>query len=289
MLRRGANVNTRDEDGETPLLRAARSGHEGVLQVLLNAGADPCAVDEDGRTALHLAAAKNHFLLVRRFLEIGLSPNQREWKYGETPLHMVDHFADNESLIRCRSTVRLLVKYGADIESNDNDGCTPLWSAMVHARPVVMEELIRAGAEVNPPRALGQTLLFSCRNRGDLRKVKLLVASGTDVFVRDDDGGTMVHCTSNQPDLLRFMIAQGIDVNAQEHDGKTALHWAVLYDVMESVRILAENGADPTIRDEDGQTPIDIALAEGQAHTAHYLEEVVRVRPARQTPLDPTP
>lgn len=55
LLRRGAEVEERDDDGRTPLLLAAEGGFPRIVAVLLRAGADRCATDHDGRTARDLA------------------------------------------------------------------------------------------------------------------------------------------------------------------------------------------------------------------------------------------
>src|SRR5690349_14530394 len=51
----GANVNATDDRGSTPLLEAARFGHDDICRVLIAAGADLKAKDRDGKTALMLA------------------------------------------------------------------------------------------------------------------------------------------------------------------------------------------------------------------------------------------
>ena len=54
----GADANSRDENGWTPLHNAAHWGNEAVVQMLLKAGADVKAVNKDGWTPLHHAVSK---------------------------------------------------------------------------------------------------------------------------------------------------------------------------------------------------------------------------------------
>lgn len=51
MLASGANVNVRDEHGNTALIEAARNGHDDVVRTLLGAGADVKAKNDEGKTA----------------------------------------------------------------------------------------------------------------------------------------------------------------------------------------------------------------------------------------------
>lgn len=67
----GADVNATDERGNTPLLEAARYGHEDICRVLIAAGANLKAKDKDGKTALMLAVQGNHDDVVRVLKQAG--------------------------------------------------------------------------------------------------------------------------------------------------------------------------------------------------------------------------
>ena len=61
--------------------------------------------------------------------------------------------------------------------------------------------------------------------------------------------------------------APTIDINAQDEDGMTALHYAVMSEKEEVVKALfAHKDIKPSLKDKQGRTPLDIALAAG--HTA---------------------
>ena len=67
----GADVNAKDERGSTPLLEAARYGHEDVCRVLIAARADLKARDKEGKTALMLAVQGDHDEVVRVLKQAG--------------------------------------------------------------------------------------------------------------------------------------------------------------------------------------------------------------------------
>jgi ankyrin repeat protein len=67
----GADVNAKDERGSTPLLEAARYGHNDIARVLIAAGADLKVKDKDGKTALMLAVQGNHDEVVRVLKQAG--------------------------------------------------------------------------------------------------------------------------------------------------------------------------------------------------------------------------
>jgi ankyrin repeat protein len=64
-------VNGRDEGGNTPLIEAARNGHDGVVQALLIAKADVRAKNNGGQTALMLAVQGGHDEVVRLLKQAG--------------------------------------------------------------------------------------------------------------------------------------------------------------------------------------------------------------------------
>lgn len=68
-----ADVNGRDESGDTPLIIAARAGHDDVVQALLVARADPNAKNDGGQTALSSAAAGGHDEVIRLLKQAGAS------------------------------------------------------------------------------------------------------------------------------------------------------------------------------------------------------------------------
>ena len=62
---RNADVNATDADGDTPLIEAARFGHDEVVSALLIAKADANIKNRDGKTAIMLAAEAGHDETVR--------------------------------------------------------------------------------------------------------------------------------------------------------------------------------------------------------------------------------
>jgi len=121
LLARGANVNTRGGQDETPLHKAAWRAQDGIVRVLLESGADPGLRTKEGRTPLHWATRANALGgpdVIERLVKCGADPNARDEK-GMTPLHWAVLWGNTAGLER-------LLALGADVEARDGEGRTPL-------------------------------------------------------------------------------------------------------------------------------------------------------------------
>lgn len=108
--------------------------------------------------------------------------------------------------------------------------------------------------------------LFNTATCGSLDRTKLLLEYGADVnFMRN---GTTPLCSavrhSKSPDMVKLLLERGADVNFREQDGMTPLHLAVIVSKREDVSfqiasILLDNGADVDLVDDFGDTPLCLA------------------------------
>ncbi|GEM_PF-1881241 len=88
LVESGAEVRVRDADGLTPLHLCAHMGYDEVVRLLLETGVDVDAKDNEGKTPLHLAVARGHVGTVRLLLENDAGPDA-ESNEGVTPAGLV--------------------------------------------------------------------------------------------------------------------------------------------------------------------------------------------------------
>lgn len=95
LVSHGGNVNSRDPEGYTPLLRCADTGsqyadlYSGSIDYLIARGADVNAVNRDGDSAMHLAAKSNSPKIVKSLLAAGANVNSKN-NSGQTPLAIAE-------------------------------------------------------------------------------------------------------------------------------------------------------------------------------------------------------
>jgi serine/threonine protein kinase len=137
-LAAGANPND-SRMSTTALMFAAKDGHAGIVNDLLNAGAKLEARDNDGDTALMYAAIDNRVDVMRALLDAGSEVNARNNK-GDTPLLAA-------SLRGRTEAVKLLLAAGADASLKNQKGQTALSLAEEEGHTEIMQLLKGARAE----------------------------------------------------------------------------------------------------------------------------------------------
>lgn len=108
-----------------------------------------------------------------------------------------------------RKVARLLSK-GANVNTRDEDGCTPLCSAVFCNHQEVAETLIAAGADVNV-RLRDESVLMRAAWNGWLSTVKQLIAAGADVNAASNSGTTALIKAAAQGHemVVRCLITSG--------------------------------------------------------------------------------
>ncbi len=185
------DINSRDAEGDTPLIIATRERRADIVEYLLSMGADwrvknnrgfPAAAfltdadadrllaaflrsgldvsqgfGSDGRTILHNAARSGYSRLAALLLSTGQDPDVRD-NDRETPLHYLAYSTDDENIDRL-GMASLLVRAGADIDARNRNNRTPLYLAVHGKCQKSALALIQCGADVNQRAGRG-SLLF---------------------------------------------------------------------------------------------------------------------------------
>lgn len=117
LLSKGAAIDERRKDGFTPLYTAVNRNEKAIAQILIASGATVDAKGNDSITPLYQASGRNLPDMVALLLSNGADPNLRN-KDGDTPLHIAAAY-DNKDI------VELLLSGGANPQTQNIDGKTP--------------------------------------------------------------------------------------------------------------------------------------------------------------------
>lgn len=109
LLELGADIETRDDNGFTPLMWATYAGHVSLVEFFLSRGADINATDDFGGSAVHLAVYSNSTSIVSLLVEEGADADGRDYA-GWSPLHHAVGWSTPE-------VVKALLLHGANISS----------------------------------------------------------------------------------------------------------------------------------------------------------------------------
>jgi ankyrin repeat protein len=245
-----ANLEARDKDGNTPLMEAVLKGSFRSAEHLLNSGASVSTRNNGGDTPLLVAVEEERSDMVGILLDKGAQIHAKNAD-GESPLTA----ALKTSL---RMTLSLLEK---GREQTDDEGRTPLHIALSYNMSEADIEMIAGWlVKTNAVDRAGKTALRYAVDQGSWDAAKFLANGGSDVFSVARDGKTPVEITLNtvNHEAVRAVFG-GNAINAHDPEGNTVLHYAARVSPASIVSLLIELGADKSILNTSGDSPLDIA------------------------------
>lgn len=302
IVKAGADVNEPNPDGITPLINAIDNRSFDIAMFLLDKGANPGAWDMNGRTPLYCAVDMNSWK-PRGFG--GLSG------FAGYPGASAAHPKSKASAM---DVVNRLLAMGVDpnheltrMRPNGNGrgrfedymmrgGTGPLMVATLSFDDVAIKALLAHGADVNAPNDFQITPLMaaagmsgSARSGGDgpqrpdvqehsMKVIDLLLDGGAEV------NGRVTNSRTHTAKMVAY-------IQGRDHEGQTALFAAAESGWDQVTKHLVDRGADPSLKDAGGKTPLDYAkaprpagpgarggdpahLAAARAATVAYLESL---------------
>jgi len=253
------DINARGGSHTTALHAASAEGHLEVVSLLLDMGADPNSRDHQGRTPLHNVSRVGDFVdmqavlkIVRLLLKCGADTNASDLD-GLTPLHFA-------SLYGHCDIAELLLEHGTKIDAVNRGEDTPLMFACMNRRLGVARLLIDRGSNLKARNRDGWTLLHLAARDGyvDVDITRLLLDRGADVNACLADGETPLHFASRHGhvEIARLFIERGAEVDSRNKKHETPLDQASREGHLNIARLLMECGAYLSSRDVNGWTAL---------------------------------
>ncbi|XP_012870275.1 PREDICTED: E3 ubiquitin-protein ligase MIB1 [Dipodomys ordii] len=251
--------------GHTAMQAASQNGHVDILKLLLKQNVDVEAEDKDGDRAVHHAAFGDEGAVIEVLHRGSADLNARN-KRRQTPLHI----AVNKGHLQ---VVKTLLDFGCHPSLQDSEGDTPLHDAISKKRDDILAVLLEAGADVTITNNNGFNALHHAALRGNPRSLLLfyrglLVRAGAKLDIQDKDGDTPLHEALRHHTLSQLRQLQDMQdvgkVDAAWEPSKNTLimglgtQGAEKKSAASIACFLAANGADLSIRNKKGQSPLDL-------------------------------
>ncbi|MGD9639188.1 MAG: ankyrin repeat domain-containing protein [Alphaproteobacteria bacterium] len=218
--------------GNTPLIIAtAVNDNLEVIKTLIRLGADINAKNNCNENLLHPAAANKNPEVLKMVLTMGFDVNETN-SYGCPPLFLASGNVAN---------LKILLDKGANINVKDKNGL-----GVLHF----------AADRINPDVSTFNLLFNKGSLRGCLESVKLLIAKGAYVNVKDKDGLTplMIAASNNNKEIVKALIDAGADISATDNKGRNALFIAQQDNSRNVIKILVKAGLKSDAKDIEGKT-----------------------------------
>ncbi len=261
LIAEGADVKAPNSQGETPLQLAVRNGHRDIVTLLIEKGADVRTAAANGMTLLHTAAEQGQIDLVTLLIDKGADVNANAKTWAGTPLHQAAGGGHLE-------IVQLLIANGADVNSRNNYNGTPLhWAAARGYRDIV-ELLLAKGSDLTTQNGGGRTAAGFAQENGHTEIVELLHKYASQSGDAKEIMTIHDYAAAGDIEQVRSLISKGINANTKSQNGMTALHLASANGHKDITELLIQQGVDVN---GGPQTPLILACQRGNNEIAELL------------------
>ena len=268
LIEAGASIDPRPAGYITPLQQAVVANDREWCCYLLERGADINALDRFNRSALSYCRPTMLRFLLERGADVRLgAPVCNAARYGDIEM------------------IATLLDAGAEIDGPGPN--TPLLlAAGSPTGDPALAYLLERGADPSRTDEAGHSALLHAASRHSLTCARLLVEHGADPFApptaKVRGGVNVLHMAAignrsghESPEVLEFLLAlpnARAHLDVRDDWGRTPLCCAATYGTAGDVRVLLEAGADPTIANKEGHTPLAIARARNLAEMIAILQ-----------------
>jgi ankyrin repeat protein len=283
MLRDESLVRVSDQHGASPLMHAALYANVKIVRLLLDRGAEPNSADEDGMTPL-MYAVGGDVAKVQLLLDRGADANDQS-KLGRSPLLMASAYAGNRDVVQSlldagadihfadkrgwtsvvlaartgdRELVQTLLEAGGDVNGGDSKRLspgTPLMQAAWASEVELAAMLLEQGADQDQ-RSLDTALIFAATH-GSPELVKLLLDAGSDPqanvvtnYVPESPILAAAYSDSLNSEIARMLLDRDVDLVKKDKRGETPLSLASARGPSKIVKLLGPSVADDVASDE---------------------------------------
>ena len=141
-----------------------------------------------------------------------------------------------------------------------------------------LTKLIESGADVESLDKSGRTPLTNAAIEDNIPFARLLLERGAKINAQDQLGWTPLHFSASgyQKEMTEFLLTNGAKIDVQDSYGTTPLFRAVFESRGrgEIIELLRKHGADPHCANNNGVTPVSLAKSIGNYDVAQFFKDL---------------
>lgn len=296
LLEYGADPNSRDVP---PIVAAARSGNLPAVEYFSNI--DGVDINRPsvwgGRNALEVAAESGFFEIVKALVNAGADLDSSSKRTRATKLAMGRKHDEIAKYLICKeastawlcietvhagrqSIVQLHLKQGCDVNEATLAGETAMHVAARAGELSTLEMLIAAGGDPGKRMKSGTTPLHRASQRGyDLIRRRLLELD-VDVDAAEEhtlDTPLLLAVSHEQQAMVEMLLEFKASINHRNYAGNISLAIAAMRGYTDIAQVLLSNGADPTTRNGEGKSPLELAKLNGKKEMILLFENYAKL------------
>ncbi|AEJ19232.1 Ankyrin [Gracilinema caldarium DSM 7334] len=263
LIQAKADLEIRNNQGQTPLFEAIISGVPSNVEVLLDTGANPMARNINGDTPLHISVSSNQKDICNLLLSRGAAIHAQNAQ-GKTPFQLA--MAGSPEIVRVLLTKDRLAL-------SDDYGRSPLHIAVLSGAAIpIIKTITDLGGRLNMVDAQGKTALRIAIDQEAWETAKFLIDIGADLFNIASDGESAASMIiSRGPEIIKVLLNTK-NINNKDPMGNTILHLAASKGNEATIKTLIELGALKSIKNNEDETPYDIAKRWGRTNIMNLLQ-----------------
>ncbi|RGP76883.1 ankyrin repeat [Fusarium longipes] len=262
-------------DKTEALIWAVERKDIGLVQELIDHGADVNLPDRDDWTCLSLAAGLFIPDILHLLLRNGADVNYQSGQFGRTALHWA---ASSEDI----QAAQILITKGCDVDARTTDGSCPLHLAAGIGNVEVIQVLLDANASIHIVEDDGWSPLHIACNGGHMDAAQLLIDRGANMSLTSKEGLTplLTAALAGQAEMVMLtqaiqfseqLLVSGADIDATNKFGSNVMTYAVIANSVVTAQILLEHGANIENRERDGTTPLISAIERNAIEMVSFL------------------
>ncbi len=304
-------IDLNDNNGDTPLIVATRNCNAKsqleIIELLLKHKARIFCINKEGIGPAQLAIQNKSIKIVKLFIDAeiklnesytarntmlnlavkdgltdiaelllksGANANQDFGSFDKSPLHVA--ITKNYTKI-----VDLLVKYQAELTTQDKDGNTPLHMAINLNKALIVninnisivQILLKGGADLYLQNKAGDTPLHMALKSKQLQIAQMMLMRDVKLDLQNKDGDTALHIALKfgMKDIAQMMLMRDVNLNLQNKDGDTALHIACKSGMKDIAQMMLTNNVNLNLQNKAGDTALHIACKSGMKDIAQMM------------------